>query len=582
MRLDQSLDTCNWRPVAMVSGPADASLGMTVELSASMSSDRNGDPLTYAWSIEAQPDGSAAELSSASGEVVELTPDQLGLFEIRLVVSDGDLSRDVLWTLPVINHAPVADAGMDLSVPPGTRVTLDGTGSEDQDGDPITYRWTLVSRPNRSMAALDDPTSARPSFDADVEGGFLVELVVSDGELDSMPASITVGASIPGVTPIADAGEDATIEIGNPIGLDGSGSFDPDGDPLTYEWTLDASPMGSTATIADPLRSFTRLDPDVPGLYVFSLRVRDAFRVSVPDSVQYYVSYNLADASAFDPNEVAFFGRARGEEHNAVARWQAPLQAIVGFPGVSDFSFNVPYIIRPLDGHIVYQQRAGDPIYVFNADAYQRADDGLLYPPSPTANDVEIAPQGCPDPNRFFVDPDTSEVIQDCRGRYYDEVGVEPFTEDLDILQLGPQGSRLVRMVDTPAVRLSSGTLHVATGLIRLLGAHRTAPDGDGFWVAGRPDGATVQGAFLEQLHLDGRRTRIGTYADVPEPLRTLDRCRLAANGDLYHTVLPAAGETELSVQVRRLDGPVEIVFDSAAANGAFQIASEAVLFSGP
>lgn len=566
----------------MISGPTDGSLGVTAELSASMSSDRNGDPLSYAWTIEARPDGSTTELSSATGEVVELTPDRLGTYEIMLVVSDGDLSREVVWNFPVVNHAPVADAGMDVNVAPGSRVTLDGSGSEDPDGDPITYRWTLVSRPNRSMAVLDDATSTQPSFDADVEGGFLVELVVSDGELDSMPASITVGASIPGVTPIADAGEDATIEIGNVIDLDGSGSFDPDGDPLTYEWTLDASPTGSTATIADPLRSFTRLDPDVPGLYVFSLRVRDAFRSSVPDSVQYYVSYNLASASAFDPDDVSFFGRIRGQEHNAVVRRQAPLQAIIGFPGISDFTFNVPYIIRPSDGRIVYQQRAGDPIYVFNADAYQRIEDGLLYPPNPTVNDIEIVPQGCPDPNRFFVDPDTSEVIQDCRSRYYNEAGVEAFTEDLDILQLGPQGSRLVRFVDTPSVRTSTGTLHVAKGLIRLLGAHRTAPDGDGFWVAARADGSSVQGAYLEQLHLDGRRTRIGTYSDVADPLITLDRCRLAANGDLYHTVSAPPGESDLSILVRRLDGSVEIVFDSGAANGAFQIASEAALFTGP
>ena len=81
-----------------------------------------------------------------------------------------------------VNNPPIADAGSDISgVKPNQTISLDGTGSTDPDGDPLTYRW--VQRSGISVV-LDDPTSATPSFKVRrgrVDHPFVFELTVSDG-----------------------------------------------------------------------------------------------------------------------------------------------------------------------------------------------------------------------------------------------------------------------------------------------------------------------------------------------------------------------------------------------------------------
>lgn len=92
----------------------------------------------------------------------------------------------------VPNTPPVADAGPDQAIVlPGT-VTLDGSDSDDADGDALTYQWTLLAIPNGSAAALSDATMEAPAFDADVVGDYVARLIVNDGTDDSAPDTVTV------------------------------------------------------------------------------------------------------------------------------------------------------------------------------------------------------------------------------------------------------------------------------------------------------------------------------------------------------------------------------------------------------
>lgn len=123
------------------------------------------------------------------------TPDVVGSFVVQLVVTDADglPSAPATVTITSANASPVADAGNNQTVIVGRTATLSGSGS-DADVDVLTYAWSFISRPTGSTTALFNPTTATPSFVADVPGQYVVELVVSDMFGLSAPDQVTITA----------------------------------------------------------------------------------------------------------------------------------------------------------------------------------------------------------------------------------------------------------------------------------------------------------------------------------------------------------------------------------------------------
>ncbi|WP_175470004.1 formylglycine-generating enzyme family protein [Desulfoluna spongiiphila] len=81
--------------------------------------------------------------------------------------------------------------------------------------------------------------------------------------------------------PVADPGVEGTTVVGSPFQLDGSGSYDPDGYLLTYQWKLISAPEGSTARLSGETRANASLTPDIPGYYTFELTVDDGHSAPV-------------------------------------------------------------------------------------------------------------------------------------------------------------------------------------------------------------------------------------------------------------------------------------------------------------
>jgi hypothetical protein len=149
-----------------------------------------------------------------------------------------------------INTPPVANAGPDQTVFVGDTVTLNGSGSSDADGDPLTFKWAFISVPSGSGAALSNPAAVNPTFVVDRTGSYTIRLIVNDGTIDSVADIVIVSTT--NSRPVADAGPDQTTLVGNNVTLDGSKSSDFDGDSLTYHWSFVSQPTGSTATLKNP------------------------------------------------------------------------------------------------------------------------------------------------------------------------------------------------------------------------------------------------------------------------------------------------------------------------------------------
>ena len=207
--------------------------------------------------------------------------------------STGDLNQNGLSykgnnltaICPVKNVAPIANAGPGQTVTIGTTVTLNGSGSSDAGGHPLTYLWSFVSIPAGSGATLTGPTTVNPTFLADKTGPYVVQLLVNDGVVSSTPATVTITTTPGNTAPVANAGPDQTVQVGVTVTLNGSGSSDVDGNLLTYQWAFVTVPTGSTAKLSSPTIVMPTFVADLAGAYVVRLLVNDGKVNSTPATV---------------------------------------------------------------------------------------------------------------------------------------------------------------------------------------------------------------------------------------------------------------------------------------------------------
>jgi len=267
----------NTLPVADAGPDQQVSVSSLVLLDGNASFDGDKADLTYQWALSSKPLGSVATLTNPSTVNPSFVADLVGSYTFDLIVNDGSddsLSDSVIIT--VSNTQPIADAGVDQNAFVGDSVLLDGSASADADDDNLAYFWSLISVPVGSNAVLSDTRLMSPSILIDLKGEYLTQLIVNDGFEDSEANTMTI--FVDNVAPIASAGPDQNIKTLADVELDASASSDPDGDLISYLWSFDVVPGGSTLSDSNllnansPSPTFT---PDVDGEYVIHLVVND-------------------------------------------------------------------------------------------------------------------------------------------------------------------------------------------------------------------------------------------------------------------------------------------------------------------
>jgi PKD repeat protein len=279
-----TVSTLNTKPVANAGQDQSGAIGTVIHLDGSASSDVDGNTLTYQWSLTSKPSASTAVLQPLTAVNPQFTLDKPGTYVAQLVVNDGTVDSDpATVTITTLNSKPVARAGVDQSHSVGSTVTLTGSASSDVDGDTLSYLWSLTSKPANSTASLSDPSAVQPTFIIDKPGNYTVQLIVSDGTVNSDPATVTI--STLNSKPIANPGPDQRGVVNATITLNGSGSSDVDGDQLTYQWSLTNRPTESIATLQNPTNVTTSFVLDKAGTYTAQLIVSDGTIDSDPVTV---------------------------------------------------------------------------------------------------------------------------------------------------------------------------------------------------------------------------------------------------------------------------------------------------------
>ncbi|RMG20055.1 MAG: hypothetical protein D6729_03760 [Deltaproteobacteria bacterium] len=278
-------------PKAVVVGPAQANELATVVLDGSESYDPNGDPVdAWRWTQISGPPiffdnpsspNPAFQVPSFAGQVDPIV--------VSLVVSaagsDSEAVTHRIELSDTVNEPPVADAGLDRTVDEDVTVTLDGSGSSDPNGDPITYAWAQISGP---LVQLSDPSSPTPELTTPrvVEDTLLeFQLLVRDGRGSSSSDVVEIlVANTLNEPPVADAGDPRVVPVLTPVTLQGAASDPNPQDTITsWQWTQTAGEAVALAGADTPTPSFTT--PATPQTLEFQLVVSDGKDPSAPDTV---------------------------------------------------------------------------------------------------------------------------------------------------------------------------------------------------------------------------------------------------------------------------------------------------------
>jgi hypothetical protein len=227
------------------------------------------------------------------GKIQKCTYKEAGCTGFR--IDEGAvISYEGAWSVDSTptNEPPIADAGLDETVHVNTVVNLNGAASYDPDGHSLTYDWQLFLGETEVTEQLSDSIAVDPTFTADVLGppNYFARLTVTDSEgLASATDEAIISTS--NTAPVADAGPDQVVTlVESEVPLNGTASYDTDGDTITFDWDLTVRPAESAAELSDHYAAQSSFIPDVYGDYEASLVVNDGYADSDADSV--LVSFN--------------------------------------------------------------------------------------------------------------------------------------------------------------------------------------------------------------------------------------------------------------------------------------------------
>ncbi|MBX3238357.1 MAG: T9SS type A sorting domain-containing protein [Chitinophagaceae bacterium] len=279
------------RTSAVPSPPiADAGAAQTItlpvnyaSLDGSKSIAPSGNISSYLWTKVSGPANGA--ITSPNAVKTNITGLSAGVYQFQLRVTDNKgitATTTVTITVKPAPLPPIANAGgAQIITLPANTATLNGTASTAPSGNITGYEWSKVSGP---QVTIESPAAASTKVSGLQQGVYVFQLKITDNNGNTATASVTITVNPAPVPPLADAGNDITIELPeNSATLDGSNSSSSSGNIQSWRWTKISGP--EAGELADTDKPHATISLLAEGVYEFQLEVTDENGLNATDVV---------------------------------------------------------------------------------------------------------------------------------------------------------------------------------------------------------------------------------------------------------------------------------------------------------
>ena len=290
-------------------------LNNSVTISGTSSHDPDGDVLSYKWSIKTAG-GDDYTLADSTAETFTFTPDDFGVYDVSLIVSDAKSSSKVVTSTLTVNpnaqSYPVAIISDGLNTKIGKINWFSAQRSIAADGQLLTYSWEIKSKPTTSSSAIVDDSKIKAYLIADAVGSYEISLTVTnmDNKLTaSKVLNIEVDDVLVNSAPVAIISQPFTTYGTNQlVKFNASASYDSDGDDLDYQWTLTTPTEVQNVSLIGENTEFVEFNVDGLGEYQIGLTVSDHLLNNETSQTFTVTNQNLAPIANAGADQIVAMG----------------------------------------------------------------------------------------------------------------------------------------------------------------------------------------------------------------------------------------------------------------------------------